>query len=208
MMKESYFILVITVIVLLIAAIKAARIPLAGSFISYENETKSQIIDNIPANALLPSLDSIHDNIHHSPKSNDTLSASNHTKTKQSGPSLDLIDPHAHSHDDDNTSAIETAKRFLIQPSLEFLDAQLHAGNEHVHDKKNETNHRAADLNDFQNWLKEQNQTGQLNRFLLLQKEIKNLDSDDAQMLNEKLNRTIEELKSEWKRKQRRKFDL
>jgi hypothetical protein len=144
----------------------------------------------------LPSLDSIHEQIH---QSRETISP------EQAGPSLDLIDSHRHSHDDENSSIIESAKRSLIQPSIDFLDAQLHGGEEHVHDEKNQTDKEAADLNDFKRWLQEQNQTDQLNRFLLLQKEMNQFHFDDTKDLREKLNRTIEELKSA---KQQTKYDL
>lgn len=120
---------------------------------------------------------------------------------------MDLIDAHPHSHDDDNSSIIDSAKRALIQPSIDFLDAQLHGGDEHIHNReKNQTdNHEAADLNDFKHWLQEQNQTNQLNRFLLLQKEMNKFQFDDTKDLNDKINRTIEELKHE---KERPKYDL
>jgi hypothetical protein len=95
-----------------------------------------------------------------------------------------------------------------MQPSIDFLDAQLHGGKEHVHNDKNATDNEAADLNDFQRWLKEQNQTDQLNRFLLLQKEMNQFNFDDRKDLNNKLNRTIEELKSAVKGKQQAKHEL
>ncbi len=136
----------------------------------------------------LPSLDSIHEHIHHQ-----TLETSS---IEQAGPSLDLIDSHHHLHDDEDSSIIESAKRSLIQPSIDFLDAQLHGGEEHVHQEKNSTAREAADLNDFKQWLEEQNQTNQLTRFLLLQKEMNRFQFDDTKDLREKLNRTIEELKS------------
>ncbi|CAF0836371.1 unnamed protein product [Adineta ricciae] len=189
MQRNNYFIPVIFTTVL-ISAINPARIPLAGGFVPYESETDSQ---------------------NQSRETDDKKSISNENETHEVGPSLDLIDAHPHSHDDDNASAIETAKRPLIQPSIEFLDAQLHGGDEHVHDhNNNETGHRAADLNDFQNWLKEQNQTDQLNRFLQLQKEMKQLDLNDKKSLTliEKLNRTIEELKAAWRDQQERKHEL
>jgi hypothetical protein len=63
-------------------------------------------------------------------------------------------------------------------------------------------------LNDFKRWLQEQNQTDQLNRFLLLQKEMNQFNFDDTQDLNNKLNRTIEELKSAVKGKQQAKHEL
>jgi hypothetical protein len=144
-------------------------------------------------NVNLPSLDSIHDQVHH--QSPETSSI------EQAGPSLDLIDSHPHSHDDEDASVIDSAKRALIQPSIDFLDAQLHGGEEHVHQEKSPVDKEAADLNDFKHWLEEQNQTNQLTRFLLLQKEINRLRLDDKKDLQEKLNRTIKELKSV-------KFDL
>lgn len=139
---------------------------------------------------------------------NASLTASNSTEPREAGPSLDLIDSHAHSHDDDNASAVETAKRALIQPSIDFLEAQLHDGNEHAHNGSGQTNRSAADLNDFQRWLKEQNQTDQLNRFLLLQKEVKRFGLQNTQNLTDKLNKTIEELKSEARTKSRRRHEL
>ncbi len=63
-------------------------------------------------------------------------------------------------------------------------------------------------MNDFKRWLQEQNQTDQLNRFLLLQKEMNQFNFDDTQDLNNKLNRTIEELKSAVKGKQQAKHEL
>ncbi len=172
------------------------------------DENQSEIVDTISSNEShpivnLPSLDSIHDNVHQSLKTNETIL--NNKQLEKAGPSLDLIDSHPHSHDDDNSSIIESAKRFLIQPSIDFLDAQLHGGDEHCHKNKNQTDNEAADLNDFQLWLKEQNQTDQLNRFLLLQKEINQFHFDDTKDLNDKLNRTIQEIKSA---KQRPKSDL
>ena len=178
-----------------------------GVFNPFDNDNQSQITDDIPSNeshavANLPSLDLIHDHVHQT----ETISVSNDTQGEQLGPSLDLIDSHPHSHDDHNSSAIETAKRLIIQPSIDFLDAQLHGGEEHIHDHNNNTTDReAADLNDFQRWLKEQNQSDQLNRFLLLQKEMNQFHFDDTNKLSDKLNRTIEELKSA---KQRSKYDL
>jgi hypothetical protein len=124
---------------------------------------------------------------------------------EKAGPSLDLIDSHPHSHDDEDSSLNDSAKRSLIQPSIDFLDAQLHGGEEHIHNEKNQTDNDAADLNDFKRWLEEQNQTNQLSRFLLLQKEINQLHFVDTKDLNDKLNRTIEELKLE---KQRPKSEL
>ena len=156
----------------------------------------------------MPSLDSIHEHVHQSPKTNETASISNPKHLEKAGPSLDLIDSHPHSHDDDNTSAIDTAKRLLIQPSIDFLDAQLHGGEEHVHNTKNETDLAAADLKDFHRWLNEQNDTNQLNRFLLLQKEVNQFHFDDTNDLNNKLNRTIEELKLGLEEKQQPKHEL
>ncbi|CAF0895762.1 unnamed protein product [Adineta steineri] len=180
----------------------AARIPIAGNFDPFMNENQSH------SNKSLPSLDLIHNHVHRSSETNDTHSISNNTRLEEAGPSLDLIDSHAHDdHDDDDASVVEIAKR-LIQPSIDFLDAQLHDGDEHAHNDENHTNEKAADLNDFQNWLKEQNQTDQLQRFLLLQKEINQFALGDKQDLNNKLNRTIEELKSTIKNYQERKHDL
>ena len=145
------------------------------------NETKHDVN--------LPSLDSIHDQIHQH-ESPETSSV------EHAGPSLDLIDSHPHSHDDEESSVIESAKRSLIQPSIDFLDAQLHGGEEHVHQEKSPADREAADLNDFKRWLEEQNQTNQLTRFLSLQKEINGLRLGDKKDLQKKLNRTIEEIKS------------
>ena len=182
-----------------------------GGFVPYESETDSRKDNHESADVNLPSLDAIHDHVHQPREADDKKSISNGKEIHEVGPSLDLIDAHPHAHDHDNASAIETAKRPLIQPSIEFLDAQLHGGKEHVHDQNNnETDHRAADLNDFQNWLREQNQTDQLNRFLQLQKEMKQLDLNDKKSLtlSEKLNRTIEELKAAWRDQQQRKHEL
>lgn len=150
--------------------------------------------DDSQQNVNLSSLDKI-----------DQSSEINNTQIEKVGPLLELIDSHPHSHDDENSSIIESAKRSLIQPSFDFLDAQLHGGEEHVHQENNQTVKDVADLNDFKRWLDEQNQTNQLNRFLLLQKEINQFRLDDKKDLNDKLNRTIEELKSE---RQRQKYDL
>jgi hypothetical protein len=140
----------------------------------------------------------IHGHVHQSLETNETI-------IEKAGPSLDLIDSHPYLHDDEDSSLIDSAKRLLIQPSIDFLDAQLHGGEEHVHNENNQTDNDAADLNDFKRWLEEQNQTNQLSRFLLLQKEINLLHFDDTKDLNDKLNRTIEELKLE---KQQPKSDL
>lgn len=102
-------------------------------------------------------------------------------------------------------SAIDTRKCFLMKPSNDFLDEQLHGGKEHIHNSKTLTDKQAVDLNDFQRWLKEQNQTDQLDRFLLLQKEINQFHFNDTEDLNNKLNRTIEKLKLA---KQRSKNEL
>ncbi|CAF1228651.1 unnamed protein product [Rotaria sordida] len=157
----------------------------------------------------MPSLDSIHDHVHHSLETNETISMTNETRLEKVGPSLDLIDshPHSHSHNDNKSSIIEAAKRLLIQPSIDFLDAQLHGGNKHSHNK-NETDKEAADLNDYYRWLKEQNETNQLNRFLLLQKEVNKFYFIDTQNLHDKLNRTIKELQSTVKTIKRSKHDL
>lgn len=214
----------------IVSIIDAAHIPLAGftflnffdlnmvvhslgNFDPFVGENRSQVIDSSSSNESapsnnLPSLDSIHDHVHHSLDTNETHANSNDTRSQKAGPSLDLIDSHAHSHDDDNTSAVETVKRVLMQPSIDFLDAQLHGGDEHAHNDRNQTDTEAADLNDFQRWLTEQNQTDQLKRFLLLQKEVNRFDLDDTQGLNDKLNRTIEELKLAARGKQRRKYEL
>ena len=128
----------------------------------------------------------------------------NEAHTDTAGPSLDLIDSHSHDdHDDNNSSVIESAKRSLIQPSFDFLDAQLHGGDDHVHHETNETSRDAADLNDFQRWLEEQNQTDQLSRFISLQKEVNQLRLKESNDLNEKLNRTIEQLKSSYQQYKR-----
>ncbi|CAF3807480.1 unnamed protein product, partial [Rotaria magnacalcarata] len=76
-----------------------------------------------------------------------------------------------------------------------------------VHDN-NQTNNQAADLNDFYLWLKEQNETNQLSRFISLQKEVNQYKFDNRQDLNDRLSRTIEALKSAVKGKPRRKHDL
>lgn len=152
-----------------------------------------------------PSLDLIDD--HHSSENNETIA--NQTHNFPAGPSLDLVDAHPHSHDDDNSSILDSAQHALIQPSIDFLDAQLHGGDDHVHQERNHTDDEdqepAADLDDFQRWLQEQNQTDQLSRFLSLQKEMKRFHLDGTKELTDKLNRTIEELKST---KQRSKSDL
>lgn len=112
------------------------------------------------------------------------------------GPSLDIID--FHPHDENHSSTVEDPKEpRLIQPSFEILDAQLHGGNEHVHEKHERTDGEAAaaNLDDYYRWLKEQNQTDQLHRFLSLQKEVNQFHLKDSDDLTEKLNRTIEELK-------------
>lgn len=151
----------------------------------------------------MPSLDSLHDQVHQSLDINETVSNIDHgIPSEKAGPSLDIID--SHSHDDDNSSIIDSARRALIQPSIDFLDAQLHGGDEHVHDKNQTEGKAAADLNDYRRWLEEQTQTNQLNRFLLLQKEVNQYHLSDANGLNDKINRTIEELKSTVKTKQRR----
>jgi hypothetical protein len=178
-----------------------------GNFNPFAVDNQSQIIDDISSHQLhpvvnLPSLDSIHDHVH---QTDETIPPSMNTQLEKAGPLLDLIDAHPHTHDDDDSlSAIDTAKRLIIQPSIDFLDAQLHGGEEHIH-ANNQTDQEAADLNDFQRWLKEQNQTDQLNRFLLLQKEMNHFRLDDSRHLNDKLNRTIEELISA---KQRSKHEL
>ncbi|CAF4779584.1 unnamed protein product [Rotaria sp. Silwood1] len=185
---------------------------LQGYFNPFVEEDQSPIDDNISKNeshALvnMPSLDSIHDHVHHSIETNETISNINDTQLEKAGPSLDMIDSHPHSHEDNKTSIIETAKRLLIQPSIDFLDAQLHGGETHIHDK-NQTNKEAADLNDYHRWLNEQNDTNQLNRFLLLQKEVDKFKFVDTQNLHDKLNRTIQELQSTIKARQRTKHDL
>jgi len=58
-------------------------------------------------------------------------------------------------------------------------------------------------LNDFQRWLEEQNQTDQLSRFISLQKEVNQLRLKESNDLNEKLNRTIEQLKSSYQQYKR-----
>jgi hypothetical protein len=167
------------------------------------NENRSEISDQSHQYVNLPSLDLIQDHVHQSLETNETNS--NDKQLEKAGPSLDLIDSHLHSHDNENSSIIESIKHSLIQPSLDFLDAQLHGGKEHVHNEKNQTDHEAADFDDFKHWLEEQNQTNQLTRFLLLQKEVNQFYFDDTKDLNDKLNRTIEELKLE---KQQPKYDL
>jgi hypothetical protein len=167
------------------------------------NEKPPEIADESHRNVNLPSLDSIHDHVH---QTNATILTLNDTHLAKVGPSLDLIDAHPHSHDEDHKSSIiENVKQSLIQPSMDFLDAQLHGGDEHVHDDKNQTDNEAADLNDFKHWLEEQNQTDQLSRFLLLQKEVNQFHFGDRKDLDDKLNRTIEELKTA---QQRTKYDL
>lgn len=89
----------------------------------------------------------------------------------------------------------------LIQPSIDILDAQLHDGKEHVHET-NEGDSHAADLTDFHRWLQEQNQSDKLNRFLSLQKEVNKNRFINSNDLKDKLNRTIEALKSSLKGKQ------
>lgn len=127
------------------------------------------------------------------------------------GPSLDMIDFHPH-HDpsDDNASIIDNGKRQLIQPSLDFLDAQIRSGDENHPGGPTDLNQDipAANLDDYQRWLKEQNDTNQLQRFLSLQKEVNQFHLDRDQSLSEKLNRTIEELKHTSKEKRRSRFDL
>ncbi|CAF5160632.1 unnamed protein product, partial [Rotaria sp. Silwood1] len=105
-----------------ILIINTARIPIAGYFNPFVEEDQSPIDDNISKNeshALvnMPSLDSIHDHVHHSIETNETISNINDTQLEKAGPSLDMIDSHPHSHEDNKTSIIETAKRLLIQPS-------------------------------------------------------------------------------------------
>ncbi|CAF2822753.1 unnamed protein product [Rotaria sp. Silwood2] len=210
MMKQVNLTLIIIIIEILI--INAARIPIAGVFNPFFDENQSQIDDNISKNESnlhvnMPSLDSIHDHVHHSLETNETISNTNEIQLEKAGPSLDLIDSHPHAHDDNKSSIIEAAKRLLIQPSIDFLDAQLHGGESHVHEK-NQTGKDAADLNDYYRWLKEQNETNQLNRFLLLQQEVNKFHFIDTQELHDKLNRTIQELQSTVKARKRTKHDL
>ena len=125
---------------------------------------------------------------------------------------MDIIDFHPHDHEDTNASALDTAKRLLIQPSIDFLDAQLHGGDEHIHQKKNpakvKEEEAAANLDDYHRWLKEQNDTDQLHRFLLLQKEVNSFRLDNSQDLTKKLNQTIEELRLAAKGRQRARHEL
>jgi hypothetical protein len=220
MMKQINFSLMI--MIMMIHIVDVAHIPLAGflshiifidlciypigSFNPFADENQPEVneshsIVNQPS----------HDYVHQSLENNETLLISNNTHLEKAGPSLDIIDSHPHNHDDENDNSsviIEIAKRLIIQPSIDFLDAQLHGGEEHIHDAKNATDEVAANLNDFQRWLKEQNQTDQLNRFLLLQKEMNHFRLDDSSHLNDKLNRTIEEMKLVMKQKQPAKHEL
>ena len=160
----------------------------------------------------LPSLDEVHDLVHQSSENESMTNDGGSSAVHEAGPSLDIIDFHPHDHDDSNSSVIESARRFIIQPSLDLLDARMHDGDEHVHEKRNHTNEQqeeaAANFNDYQRWLKEQNDTNQLDRFLRLQKEVKSFRLDKSPDLTEKLNRTIEELKLAAKDKQRFRHEL
>ena len=202
--------LIYTVLFIRFSLINSARISFAGEGFELSSNGTSSLLGNFDPfeTDLNPSstLDDLPAN------ESDHPSDINETHLSQAGPSLELVDSHPHSHDDDNTSIIESARHALIQPSIDFLDAQLHDGHEHVHREKNRTEieqddeeEAAADLDDFQRWLKEQNQTDQLTRFLSLQKEVKRFHFDGTRELNEKLDRTIEELKST---KQRPNSDL
>ncbi|CAF1312572.1 unnamed protein product [Rotaria magnacalcarata] len=192
-----------------VCIINTARIPIAGNFNPFVDENQPDDTENKPrSNVNLPSLNSIHDHVHHSSDTNETESIKNNVHVEKAGPSLDIIDSHPHSHDaEENESILDSAKRLLIQPSINMLDAQLHGGVDHVHDN-NQTNNQAADLNDFYLWLKEQNETNQLSRFISLQKEVNQYKFDNRQDLNDRLSRTIEALKSAVKGKPRRKHDL
>ena len=184
-----------------------------GNFDPFMDENPSQaaaaVDDDSRTLVNLPSLDAVHDLVH---QSSENESVSNGSQSHEAGPSLDMIDFHPHDHDDSNSSVIESARRFIIQPSLDLLDAQLHDGDEHVHEKRNHTNEQAeeaaANFGDYQRWLKEQNETNQLDRFLLLQKEVKNFRLDKSPDLTEKLNRTIEELKLAARDKLRARHEL
>ena len=184
----------------------SSSMPPLGNFDPFETDLNPSTSNNDTHHLLVdqPSLHLIDD---HPSEINETIT--NQTHNIPAGPSLDLIDAHPHSHDDDNASILGSAQHALIQPSIDFLDAQLHGGDDHVHQERNHTNDEeqepAADLDDFQRWLQEQNQTDQLSRFLSLQKEMKRFRLDDTKELTDKLNRTIEELKST---RQRSKSDL
>ncbi|CAF3628149.1 unnamed protein product [Rotaria socialis] len=207
MMKQVNFTLVIMMITVCI--INTARIPIAGSFNPFVDKNQPDDTENkAHSNVNLPSLNSIHGHVHRSSDTNETESIKNNTHVEKAGPSLDIIDSHPHSHDEeDNESILDSAKRLLIQPSVNMLDAQLHGGHDHVHDN-NQTDNQAADLNDFYLWLKEQNETNQLNRFISLQKEVNQYKFDNGEDLKDKLSRTIDALKSAVKGQPRKKHDL
>ena len=155
----------------------------------------------------LPLFDPLHDHVHRSLEINNIISIFNNTILEKAGPSLDIIDSHAHKNNDSNVSTVESKKHFLVQPSIDLLDAQLHDGEDQIH-SKNRTYTDAADLSDFYRWLKEQNETNQLDRFLLLQKEMHRFHSVNTKSVNDKLNRTIEELKTTVKGQQRAEHEL
>ena len=172
------------------------------SRLSLVDNFSSVSLENRPILVNQPSLDLIDE--HLSPPSTD----SNETESKPlvAGPSLDLVDFHPADHDDNSPE-----EHRLIQPSFEILDAQLHGGDAHVHeDHKNKTDggSAAANLDDYYRWLKEQNATDQLHRFLSLQKEVNRFHLDNSQDLNDKLNRTIEELKLAAREKDAKKHEL
>ncbi|CAF1134410.1 unnamed protein product [Didymodactylos carnosus] len=155
-----------------------------------ENSESNQVIR--------PSLDDVHSYVHEHEKE---LSL-NQNKQQTAGPSLDSIHAHVHKHVNNDNQSLSQKFLMVIQPSIDFLDAQLHDGHEHIHDinrvQSNKTNGtKAADLDDFREWLSEQNKTDQYQRFLNLQKEVtiyyEKMINDKN--LTDKLNRTIEEIK-------------
>jgi hypothetical protein len=48
-----------------------------------------------------------------------------------------MIDSPLHLRNDENLSVLESSKRSLIQPSIDFLETQLHDAEKHVHHDKN-----------------------------------------------------------------------
>ena len=166
----------------LISPMSSARIPDAGLSLVPLSSVSSVSLENRPVLVNQPSLDLIDEHLSPPTDNNETES-----KPIVAGPSLDLVDFHPGDHDDDEVDPPEEHR--LIQPSFEILDAQLHGGDEHVHeDHKNKTDgEAAANLDDYYRWLKEQNETDQLHRFISLQKEVNRFHLDNSQDLNDKL---------------------
>jgi hypothetical protein len=220
----------------MIGRVHCANIPMAGLFVEHKSSAflMSCILGNFdpfavdkPLSAVndqstgqpnamvnFPSLNDIHDTVHHESNDNETDSNLNKKNLKDVGPSLDIIDFHPHSDkNEQNSSVLSKVKQLLMQPSIDFLDGQLHDGHEHVHDKTNqsindEQHAAAANLDDYRRWLEEQKETNQLSRFISLQKEVNKFHLSNARNLTEKLNRTIEELRSASKDKSPTKHEL